>query len=60
MKTDGNVIHADFRKKPLLPSMSFTCEVLYEDEYAKLIRMTYRIDGQQYIQHIASGVGLDA
>ena len=37
---DGNVIYGDFRKPPVLPSMSFTCEVLYADEHARLIRMT--------------------
>ena len=65
-RTEGNVIHADFGRKAdelidsPLPQMSFTCEVLYEDQFAKLIRMTYRVNGQHFIQHIASGVGLDA
>lgn len=61
MKTEGNVIHHDFgRIKNTLPQMSFTCEVLFADEHAKLLRLTYRIGEKTYLQHIASGVGLDA
>lgn len=61
-RADGNVVYADFprRRLPALPQMSFTCETLYRDEHALLIRLTYRLGTQTLIQHIASGVGLDA
>lgn len=57
-RTDGNVIHADFGQP--LPTGSFTCETLYQDEHAMLLRIVYHIGGKRYLQHIASGVGLDA
>jgi hypothetical protein len=62
MKTDGNVVYPDAWKPPapVLPQMSVTCEVLYADQHAQLIRVTYRLGGRTMIHHIASGVGLDA
>lgn len=57
-RTEGNVIHADFGHR-ILPDMSFTCETLFQDQYAMLMRLTYRVGDRVFIQHIASGVGLD-
>lgn len=58
-RVEGNVIHADFGRRPTLPPMSFTCETLYADEHAALLRLTYRIGGRTYVQHVATGAGLD-
>lgn len=63
---DGNVIHADFgtipqpnvavndsntRNRPLL-GCSVSCDLLYCDSLLAVTRLTYRVNGQEFIQHI--------
>lgn len=48
------------KKQPeQLPVMKCLTEVLYADDHARLIRMTWQIGDKVYMQHIASGAGLD-
>ena len=62
MMNDGNVITPDcWKSKPPkdMPMMKCLTEVLYADEHAHMIRMTWQIGENVYMQHFASGAGLD-
>lgn len=48
-----------WKKSEQMPVMKCLTEVLYADEHARLIRMTWQIGEQVYMQHIASVAGLD-
>ena len=65
--TEGNVIHAQFgnigsylkgnidfthtRDKPIL-GVSVSCDLLYCDEHVAMTRLTYRVNGKAYLQHV--------
>ncbi|MCE9566350.1 MAG: hypothetical protein K8U57_30370 [Planctomycetes bacterium] len=55
-KTDGNVIHADFGKvdPTILFSLTVSCQLLYADELVAVSRLTYTLDGQQFVQHVVT------
>jgi hypothetical protein len=60
IRVEGNVIHADFRpRESMTVDLSVSCEMLYADEHVALARLTYRMGGKSWIQHVCKGAGID-
>lgn len=63
MKTDGNVIYPQFgRVRDPAPMLSFSlrCQLLFTDEHLAVMRLTYDIGGKEFIQHVMTGLGVNA
>lgn len=51
-RSDGNVIHADFRKpKSLTLDITLKHEILYQDEHVALGRGTFRLGNKTFVVH---------